>query len=69
VNAAVMQRAVANTLLMGAACSSVHADQALTPTATGTTLSDSGSLNEITVTAQRLELLETADTASQRGGR
>ena len=49
---------------MGAAYSS-HADQALTPNATDTTSSAPGSLQEITVTAQRLELLGTADTASE----
>ncbi len=49
---------------MGAAYSS-HADQALTPNATDTTSSAPGSLQELTVTAQRLELLGTADTASE----
>ena len=49
---------------MGAAYSS-HADQALTTNATDTTSSAPGSLQELTVTAQRLELLGTADTASE----
>jgi hypothetical protein len=59
----VRRRAVASTLLVGAACSSAYAD--LAPTATGTTRSDFSSLNEITVTAQRLELLGAASTASE----
>jgi hypothetical protein len=50
---------------MGAACSSGHADQAIATTATDTTNSAAGTLQEITVTAQRLELLGTADTASE----
>jgi hypothetical protein len=61
----VTQRAIASTLLMGAACSSAHADQALAPAEGVTTFSDFGTLNEITVTAQRLELLGTASTASE----
>jgi len=53
----VTQRAVASTLLMGLACTSAQADA---------TSADSGSsLREITVTAQRLQLLGTADTASE----
>jgi len=47
------QRAIASTLLMEVACSLVQADPA------------ADSLQEITVTAQRLELLGTADTASE----
>jgi len=43
---------IAGTLLIGVACSTARADQALM-------------LQEITVTAQRLELLGTADTASE----
>jgi len=57
--------AIASTLLIGVACSSAQADQALTTNVTDTTNSQPGSLQEITVTAQRLELLGTADTASE----
>jgi outer membrane cobalamin receptor len=57
--------AIACTLLIGVAYSSAQADQALTTTVTDTTTSQPGSLREITVTAQRLELLGTADTASE----
>ena len=46
-------RAIVSTLLMGIACSPAHAD------------ADEGSLQEITVTSQRLELLGTAQTASE----
>jgi TonB dependent receptor/TonB-dependent Receptor Plug Domain len=59
----VTQRAIAGTLLMGAACGSAQADQAITTT--DTTSFAPGTIQEITVTAQRLELLGTADTASQ----
>jgi len=58
-------RAIASTLLAGVACSSAQADQALATNAVDTTNFGSGSLQEITVTAQRLELLGTADTASE----
>ena len=61
----VTRRAIASSLLMGAACSSAHADQALATNATDTTSSAPGPLQEITVTAQRLELLGTASTASE----
>jgi hypothetical protein len=54
----------AGTLLIGVACSSAHADQGVI---TGVSDSNSGSsgLQEITVTAQRLALLGTAQTASE----
>ena len=57
--------AIVSTLLIGVACTSAKADQALTTNATDTTSSPPGSLQEVTVTAQRLELLGTADTASE----
>src|SRR6202453_4176017 len=57
--------AIASTLLIGVAYSSAQADQALTTNVTDRTNSQPGSLQEITVTAQRLELLGTADTASE----
>jgi len=47
---------------MGVACSPAHADQTLATNAANSAL---GSLQEVTVTAQRLELLGTADTASE----
>jgi hypothetical protein len=56
--------AIASTLLLGVACSSAKADPALA--AGDTANSPPGSLlQEITVTAGRLELLGTADTASE----
>jgi outer membrane receptor protein involved in Fe transport len=58
------QHAIAGTLLMGVACSSLRAE-----TAISTEMSASeglySPLSEITVTAQRLELLGTASTASE----
>jgi hypothetical protein len=59
------RRAIATTLFMGAACPTAHADDALAGSAFDTTNAGSGSLQEITVTAQRLELLGTASTASE----
>jgi hypothetical protein len=59
------QGALAATLLMGVACSSAHGDQALEDSAAETSGSASRSPQEITVTAQRLALLGTADTASE----
>jgi len=56
---------IASILLIGVACFSAQADQALTTNATDTTSSQPGALQEITVTAQRLELLGIADTASE----
>jgi hypothetical protein len=56
---------IASTLLMGVACCPAHADEALAPTATDTTTSAAGPLQEITVTAQRLGLLGSASTASE----
>jgi hypothetical protein len=61
----VTQRAIASTLLLGVACSSAQADQALAANVNDTTSPGPGTLQEITVTAQRLELLGTADTASE----
>jgi outer membrane receptor protein involved in Fe transport len=58
------QRSIAGTLLMGFACSSAQADQAVT-TAAADSNSGSSGLQEITVTAERLELLGTAQTASE----
>jgi len=57
--------AIASTLIFGVACSSALADQALTPNVVDATSSQPGSLQQITVTAQRLELLGAADTASE----
>jgi outer membrane receptor protein involved in Fe transport len=56
---------IASTLLMGAACCSAHADEALAPTAADAAASAAGPLQEITVTAQRLGLLGSASTASE----
>jgi len=58
------QRAIARTLLMGVACSSARAGPGL---GAGTSDANSGSneLQEITVTAERLALLGTAQTASE----
>jgi len=63
------QRAIAGTLLWGTllagvACSPVQADQAVGAGTNDTNFPSSG-LQEITVTAQRLELLGTAQTASE----
>jgi hypothetical protein len=62
---AITQRAIASILLMGAAYSSSHAEQAFATTANDTANPEPGSLQEITVTARRLELLGTASTASE----
>jgi hypothetical protein len=62
INTPMAQRAVASAFLMGVACSPAHADQTLATNAANSAL---GSLQEVTVTAQRLELLGTADTASE----
>jgi len=63
------RRAIASAVLLGIACSSAQAEQALVAAASsdtaGTTNSAAPSLQEITVTAQRLELLGTASTASE----
>jgi len=60
------QRAIASTLLIGVACSSAQGDAALATDAGDASSPGSGSsLQEITVTAQRLELLGTAGTASE----
>jgi outer membrane receptor protein involved in Fe transport len=62
------QRAVASALLMGMTCSPALADQASatdTSSNTATKAATSGSLQEITVTAGRLELLGVASTASE----
>jgi hypothetical protein len=60
----VKPRAIASTLLLGVACSATQADQAL-GTSTIDSTSESNALQEITVTSQRLELLGTAQTASE----
>jgi hypothetical protein len=59
------QRAILSAILMGAAWSSGRADPALVANAVDATAAAPGSLQEISVTAQRLELLGTADTASE----
>jgi outer membrane cobalamin receptor len=56
--------AIASTLLMGVACSSSQADQGFAAATTDTNYASNG-LQEITVTAQRLDLLGTAQTASE----
>lgn len=61
----VTQRAVASTFLMGVACSAARADQTLAADAVAATNSVAAPLQEISVTAQRLELLGTASTASE----
>jgi hypothetical protein len=61
---ATTHRAIVSALLIGVAYSSAQAE-ALTMNVTDTTNSQPGSLQEITVTAQRLELLGVADTASE----
>jgi outer membrane receptor protein involved in Fe transport len=62
-------RAIAGMLLMGIACSSAQGEQApvadMSPVSEGATNSASTSLQEITVTASRVELLGTASTASE----
>src|ERR1700733_7990232 len=63
--ASAMRLAVASTLFLGVVCSVAKADQALEATTSDATSSAPGSLQEITVTAQRLELLGTASTASE----
>jgi outer membrane receptor protein involved in Fe transport len=60
----VKPRAIASTVLMGVACSAAQADQTL-GTSTIDANSASSALQEITVTSQRLELLGTAQTASE----
>jgi hypothetical protein len=57
--------AIAGTFLFGVVCSSAQADQALATTVIDTANSQPGSLQEVTVTAQRLALLGTAGTASE----
>ncbi len=57
--------AIAGAFLLCVACSSAQADQALDAAVTDTANSQPGALQEITVTAQRLELLGTAETASE----
>ena len=61
----VTQRAAVSTLLMGAACSPGYAAETLDPNTYMVNRTDSGTLQEITVTAQRLELLGNASTASE----
>jgi len=61
--------AIAGTLMMGIACSSAQAGQALATdgysNSAGTINSESTLLEEITVTSQRMELLGAASTASE----
>jgi outer membrane receptor protein involved in Fe transport len=59
------QRVIASTLLLGVACSAAHADGAAAAGASDAPAGDPGTLQEITVSAQRLELLGTAATASE----
>jgi hypothetical protein len=59
----VTQRAIASTLLMGVTCSAAQADTALTPDMD--TSGTSSPLSEITVTAQRIDLIGKASTASE----
>jgi outer membrane receptor protein involved in Fe transport len=63
--ASAMRLAVAGTLFLGVACPVAQADEALAATTSDATNSAPGSLQEITVTAERLELLGTASTASE----
>jgi hypothetical protein len=63
-NSNAIRRSIVGTLLMGAACSSAQADTNV-GAGTADTNSGSGGLQEITVTSQRLELLGTAQTASE----
>ncbi len=60
-----VQRAIAAALLLGAACSSAQADRAPATNTTDARSSVAAPLQEITVTAKRLELLGTASTASE----
>jgi len=59
------QRAVSAALLLGIACTAAQADPSLTTLVNDSGSTAPGSLQEITVTAQRLELLGTASTASE----
>jgi len=62
----VRQRTVTSTLVMGFACTAAQADAALAGNAADAAGTDTGSsLQQITVTAQRLELVGTAQTASE----
>jgi hypothetical protein len=56
---------IASALLMGMACTCAEADQALATDAGEAANSTPGSLQELTVTAQRLDLLGIASTASE----
>ena len=60
-----VKRTIASALLMSVACSSAHADPTPAADPTDTANASPGGLQEITVTAQRLELLGTAATASE----
>jgi outer membrane receptor protein involved in Fe transport len=64
IKASTARRTLAGALLTGIACSPAQAAQGFATNATDPANS-AGSLQEITVTAQRLELLGTADTASE----
>jgi outer membrane receptor protein involved in Fe transport len=60
-----VQRAIASTLLMGAACSPAKADQILATDMNADSTAPSNTLAEITVTAQRIDLIGKASTASE----
>jgi len=68
-NASALKRAIASTLLLGVACSAAQAEQTpatdMDSNAAAATQSASTSLQEITVTTERLGLLDTASTASE----
>jgi outer membrane receptor protein involved in Fe transport len=68
-NASALKRAIASTLLLGVACSAAQAEQTpatdMDSNAAAATQSASTSLQEITVTTERLGLLGTASTASE----
>jgi outer membrane receptor protein involved in Fe transport len=59
----VTQRAIASTLLMGVACSTVQADSALATEASSSAATSP--LDEITVTARRIDLIGKASSASE----
>src|SRR5580704_12785892 len=60
----VTRRAIAGTLLVGAACSTTQAESAPTTEATVSTAT-SNPLDEITVTARRIDLIGKAASASE----
>ena len=60
-----VQRAIASTLLMGAACSPAQAEQTVITDLNADSTAPSNTLAEITVTAQRIDLVGKASTASE----